>query len=58
MFVRVVNQHDTAGEEGFSTRFTVPAKPPTLARGRVVCRSEPIGIDWNVGLSLIVKVWT
>ena len=58
MFVRVVNQQATEDEEGLSTKFTVPAKPATLVRVRVVCRSEPRGMDWNVGLSEMVKVWT
>jgi hypothetical protein len=45
VFVRVVNQQATEDEEDFSTKFTVPAKPATLVRVNVVCRSEPRGMD-------------
>jgi hypothetical protein len=58
VFVSVVNQQFTEVEEGLETRFTFPAKPATLVRFRVVCRSEPIGMDWNVVLSEMLKVWT
>jgi hypothetical protein len=55
LFVIVVNQQANAFEDGATTRITLPEKPLTLVTVMIVCLSEPTGIAWKVGLSVIVK---
>jgi hypothetical protein len=59
LFVNVyVNQHATEVEDGVATKFTSPEKPLTLPTSITVCLSDKIGIAWEVGVSVIVKLAT
>jgi hypothetical protein len=55
VFVRVVNQHLNAVEDGVATRVTLPEKPLRLVTVTIVCLSEPAGIEREVALSLMEK---
>jgi len=56
VFVSVVNQHVTAGDDGIAVKVTVPENPLTLVTVTTVCFSEPTGIAWDVGLNEMVKL--
>lgn len=53
--VNVVNQQTKAVEDGLATRCTKAEKPLMLANVTVVCRSEAVGIEIKVALSVMVK---
>lgn len=51
----MVNQHAKAWDEGIAISCTFPENPFTLVTVTVVWRSDAVGIEMNVALSVMVK---
>lgn len=54
-FTSVVNQHAKACDDGIASNCTFPTNPLTLVTVTIVCRSDAVGIEMNVALSVMVK---